>query len=214
MSGTVTLVETQQKRRDRVNVYIDDQFAFSLASIVAEAAGLRRGLHLTDSEIESLKERDSFQKAFDSALNFLSYRPRSEQEVRLNLRRKKVPDDLAERVIGRLKETKLIDDSSFAEYWRQNRETFSPRGQRAIRMELRRKGVSQDTIEQALPEKADETESALRIGSKKAAKIAASDFREFRQKLGGYLLRRGYDYDVVSSVVGRLWRHLRDNTTK
>lgn len=213
MSGTITLIETQQKQRDRVNVYIDDQFAFSLASIVAEGAGLRRGLHLADSEIESLKERDSFQKAFDSALNFLSYRPRSEQEVRLNLRRKKVPEDLAEKVIGRLKETKLIDDSSFAEYWRQNRETFSPRGQRAIRMELRRKGVSQDAIEQALPEKADETESAFRVGSKKAAKIGARDFREFRQKLGGYLVRRGYDYDVVNSVVGRLWRELRDDTT-
>jgi len=214
MSGTVTLVETQRKQRGRVNIYIDDQFAFSLTNIVAESAGLRQGLQLADCEIRSLLERDSYQRAFDTALNFLSYRPRSEAEVRANLRRKKIAEDVVDRVMERLRETKLVDDSSFAEYWLQNRETFSPRGWRAIRMELRHKGVPQETIDETLPGEGDEAQNAYRAASKKATKIGTGDFREFRQKLGAYLVRRGFDYDVVSSVVGRLWRELKDKATE
>lgn len=210
MSGTITLVETQRKRRDRVNVYIDDRFAFSLNSVIAQAAGLRRGLNLTDLEISSLLERDSFQKAFDRALNYLSYRPRSEEEVRLNLRRKNIPEEVSSKVIERLKETKLIDDSSFAEYWLQNREAFSPRGQRAVKMELRRKGVASETIDQVVADQGDESESAYRAGIKRVARLKTSDYRDFRQKLGAYLVRRGFDYDVVNHVVNRLWHEIQD----
>ncbi len=208
-SGTITLVETQQKRRDRVNVYVDDRFAFSLSNVVAQAAWLRRGLSVSESEIQALLERDSFQKAFDTALNFLSYRPRSEEEVRQNLRRKKVPDELSNRIVERLKETKLIDDSAFAEFWLQNREEFSPRGQRALKMELRRKGLDSETIDRAAGDKGDESESAYRAAAKKAARLRAADYRDFRQKLGAFLMRRGFDYEVINGVVNRLWQELQ-----
>lgn len=210
MSGEVTLVEIQQKRRDRVNVYIEDRYAFSLTNVVAQGAGLRPGLQLTESEIDSLLERDSFQKAFDGALNFLSYRPRSEDEVRQNLRRKKVSEEISDKVIERLKGTKLIDDSAFAEFWLQNREAFSPRGHRAVKMELRRKGVASETIGRVVDDRTDESESAYRAGIKRVARLRALEHRDFREKMGAYLVRRGFGYDVVNDVVNRLWRELQD----
>ena len=205
-SGTITAIEVQAKRKDRVNVYLDDRFAFALAAIVAEAAELRRGTFLPKERVAELLEKDSFQKSLDTALRFLSYRPRSEQEVRLNLQRKNVPETLSEQVIRRLKELGVLDDAAFAEFWRQNREAFSPRSARAIKSELRRKGVDSDVIAQAVDEAVDEVAAAYTAAQKKARLLHKLDYKSFYLRLGGYLSRRGFPYDVVKSTVDRCWR--------
>jgi len=206
MAGTITALKVQKRNPERVNVYLDGRYAFSLAAI--EAAKLRRGQVLSDEDIEGLKERDSFEKAHDRALRFLSYRPRSEAELRRYLQGKAVPPTIEEEVIERLTRAKLLDDLAFARYWVENRESFNPRGLRMLRYELRQKGLSEDTIAQALMD-LDEEESAYRVALRRGRRLAHLDQVSFRKKLGAHLLRRGFSHEVVNLAVERTWQELR-----
>ncbi|NDJ36558.1 MAG: RecX family transcriptional regulator, partial [Chloroflexi bacterium] len=91
MAGTITALIVQKRNKQRVNVYLDDTFAFGLA--LDEALHLRRGQVLTDEEVDRLKALDAAARAREAALNYLSYRPRSTAEVRDNLRGKDFPDE-------------------------------------------------------------------------------------------------------------------------
>jgi len=185
---------------------LDDRYAFSLAAI--EAARLRRGQVLSDEEIEHLKERDSFEKAHDRALRFLSYRPRTEAEVRHYLQDKGISPAIEDEVIERLMRADLLDDLAFARFWVENREAFRPRSIRMLRHELRHKGLSEESIAQALAD-LDEEESAYRAVLQRGRRLTRLDEVSFRKKLTAYLLRRGFPYEVATSAVERAWQELR-----
>ena len=206
MAGTITTLKVQKRNPQRVNVYLDDRYAFSLAAI--EAAQLRRGQVLSDEDIEQLQERDSFEKAHDRALRFLSYRPRSEAEVRRYLQDKGTSAAIEDEVIERLTRAGLLNDLAFARFWVENRESFRPRSARMVRHELRQKGLSEESIAQALAD-LDEEESAYRAGLRRGRRLTHLDEVSFRKKLIAYLLRRGFPYEVVNSVVERAWQELR-----
>ncbi|MCL4458618.1 MAG: RecX family transcriptional regulator [Chloroflexi bacterium] len=205
MSGIITAIRPQESR-DRVNIYLDDRFAFSLTALVAEAAQIGCGQFLSNEEIAHLLSKDSFQRGLDSALHFLSYRPRSESEVRHNLLRKGLEAETIGRIIDRLKEMGLIDDSAFARFWVENRETFNPRSTRALRMELRQKGIAREIVEETLADAHGEESLAYAAAQKRLRKLKTMDDKVAWQKIGHHLSRRGFSYDVISLVINRLQR--------
>lgn len=212
MAGIISELRFQQRNSERVNVYLDGRFAFALPDV--EAARLRVGQHLSDADIEHLKDVDAEQKAYERAIRFLSYRPRSEAEVRTNLLHSDVDPELVERVIERLQAHGYVDDAEFARFWIENRERFRPRGARALRQELRSKGVA-DTASADLLAGVDLVESAYRAVQPRAVRLAgllapppAGDRQAFRRKVGDFLMRRGFDYDIVREVVTRLEQEL------
>jgi regulatory protein len=205
VTGTITALKPQKKNKERVNVYLDGRYTFSLTAI--EAAKLRRGQFLSDQEIEHLLERDSFQKTYDRALQFLSYRPRSEAEMRRYLQGKRVSPAIEAEVVERLTSSGLLDDQAFASYWVENRESFKPRGRHALRYELRQKGLSEETIALAL-EDIDEEDSAYRALINRARRIAPLDRGAFRKKLGSFLRRRGFSYEAINAVLERAWQEM------
>jgi regulatory protein len=205
MSGTITALVAQKKNPDRVNVYLDGKFAFGLAAI--EAVRLRRGQALSDADIDRLQAADDVEKAREKALRFLGNRPRSEWEVRQNLLKAGYGDATIDRVLERLRGVALVDDAAFAKYWIDNRTQFKPRGEVALRQELRRKGVDREVIDAVL----DESEHADDQAAIQAALAKADRYRqlprpEFTQKLGAYLARRGFDYETVREAVQAAWQ--------
>ena len=86
----ITALEVQKRNKERVNVYLDDEFAFGLNMM--EAAKLRKGQTLTAEEIKVLTDEDAINQAVNRAIDFLSYRPRSTEEVRRNLIKKIYPN--------------------------------------------------------------------------------------------------------------------------
>jgi regulatory protein len=205
VTGTITALKPQKKNKERVNVYLDGRYTFSLTAIAA--ARLSRGQFLSDQEIEDLLERDSFRKAYNRALHFLSYRPRSEAEMRRYLQGKKIPPAIEVEVMERLTSTGLLDDQAFASYWVENRESFNPRGRHALRYELRQKGLSEETITLAL-EDIDEEDSAYRALINRAGRIPPLDRGSFRKKLGSFLRRRGFSYEAINAALERAWQEM------
>ena len=206
MLQKITALRLQKKNRQRVSVYLDGEYAFGLQTLVA--ASLRVGQTLSAAEIEQLQKQDSVEVAYNKALGFLSYRPRSCAEVETYLKRHKVSPIVIQAVVDRLERAGLLDDEAFAQYWVENREAFRPRGRRSLRFELRRKGVSDAVIDKAL-EDVDEAQSAYRAARKRAQRLSHLDYKLFCRRLGGFLQRRGFGYDVVKETVNRLWRETR-----
>jgi len=202
----ITALERQARDGERINVYLDGEFAFGLAAITAQQAGLCIGRELSRAELDDLLREDAFQKALNRALVFLGYRPRSESEVRQRLAKAKFEPPLIERVVERLHADGLLDDLAFARYWTENREAFNPRGARLLSLELRRKGVDREVIDEALEGALDEDEGALAAGRRKLKQLSGLEYREFRQKMGAYLARRGFDYDTARDAVAKLWQ--------
>jgi regulatory protein len=201
MAGTITTLRFQKRNQDRVNVYLDGQFAFGLA--LAEAIHLEVGQELSDDEIARLEIRDKIEQAYERALNFLSYRPRSEAEVRRNLRKKSVEDDAIEAVIERLTKADLLNDREFARYWVENRLEFNPRGLRGLRHELWQKGLADDIIADTLADVDVET-AARKAAETGARQLAGLEARDFRRKLQAYLARRGFSYAVIAPLIEEL----------
>ena len=198
MAGTISALRYQKRNKNRVNVYLDDQFAFGLAAI--EAARLRVGQALSDDDVARLRRQDDVERAHERALNFLSYRPRSEAEVRRNLRKKDVTDEAIEAVVERLTRAGMLDDREFARYWVENRLQFNPRGARALGHELREKGVPVSIIDDTLAG-FDEEPTARKAAEAGARRLAHLEPTAFRRRLGAYLARRGFSYAVISPLL-------------
>ncbi len=211
MTGNITALKYQKRRRDRVSVYLDGRFAFGVPEIVA--ARLKVGQSLSDAEIEALREHGSVEEAYNRALGYLSYRPRSQAEIAAYLQRHDIPDTQAEEVVDRLKAAGLVDDQAFAQFWVENREQFRPRGPRALRYELQRKGIGQEAIVQAL-EGVDPLADAYQAAARKAQQLSHLEQPEFFRKLVDYLARRGFDYGVAKETANRYWSELRPETEK
>ncbi len=138
MAGKITALNAQKRNHRRINVHIDGQFAFGLAAVVATR--LQIGQYLTDRDIEELETADSLQVAYDRALHFLSFRPRSLKEVRQSLSKKGFSEMTVEATLQRLEESDLVNDLEFARYWVEQREQFRPRGTAMLQYELRQRG--------------------------------------------------------------------------
>ncbi|TAK12219.1 MAG: RecX family transcriptional regulator [Anaerolineae bacterium] len=202
MGKKVTALKVQKRNPNRVNVYLDGEFAFGLARIVA--VWLSIGQELSDYKISEMRAKDETEVALQRALNFLSFKPRTEQEVRENLKKKEVADSVQDEIISRLRTNGLLNDEQFAGMWVENRSEFRPRGGRALRMELRQKGVAETTIEKAL-DGLNEEPLALNAGLKQARRYRGLEYDEFRKKMYGFLGRRGFSYDIIQSVVPQVW---------
>ncbi|MGE5265230.1 MAG: RecX family transcriptional regulator [Acidobacteriota bacterium] len=202
MAGKITAIEPQARHPNRYNLYIDDRFAMGLSAFVA--ARLRVGQVLSEAEMTALDSEENLEDAHEKALRFLEPRPRSTAEVRQHLLKKDVPADVVTRVIEKLTGAGLLDDAAFAKYWVENREEFRPRAGRALRFELKRKGLADTAISDAIG-KIDESESAYRAGLARARRLSTLEYREFRDKLVAFLARRGFSYEVAKRAAERLW---------
>lgn len=205
MMGTITALEVQKRNKERVNVYLDDAYAFSLS--LDEAARLRKGQALSDADIAALQNDDSLKRAVDSASRYLAHRPRSIAEVRQNLADKEFPEPIIEAALERLITLGYLDDHAFASFWVGERNRFKPLGTRALRYELRQKGISEAIISDVLAE-LDVDDAAYRAALPQLRRLRGSSRRVFEQKIGGFLQRRGFSYDVARQVLRQLQEEL------
>ena len=205
MSRKITALRVQQRNKERVSIFLDEEYAFSLPLL--EAASLRKEQILTPEDIARLQAIDERQQAYDRAIRFLGYRPRSIAEIRRKLREYEVDEVVIDEVIERLEGFGYINDEEFARFWVRNREDFRPRGAMALRAELREKGISNQIIELTLTD-LDSYASAYKAAQNKLSSLRGQDQFTFRRRLSGFLGRRGFDYGTINDVVQKLIEEL------
>jgi regulatory protein len=206
LSGELTGLEVQARDQSRVNLYLEGRFAFGVSAKAVADAGLRKGMVLSPDDVAELLKGEAYERAQLQAYNYLSYRGRSEAEMRRYLQGKGHAPETVDAVVGRLRELHYLDDETFALAWVENRQRSRPRGPRLLRSELMQKGVSRETADQAISDvSSDERALALAAAGERAAGLRAADYSEFSRKLGGYLSRRGFSSEVVWSVVKEVW---------
>jgi regulatory protein len=198
----ITAIEAQKRRPNRVNIHLDGEYAFGLARITA--AWLRVGQELDEEKIERLQAEDARERAFQQAMLFLSYRARSESEIRRNLRKHEFPETVIEETLERLRRDGLANDDQFARAWVENRSVFRPRSRRMLALELRQKGLDEDSVKTAL-ENVDDENLAYEAAQKRVNRLKDLEWNEFRKKLSEFLARRGFSYPVIAPVVTRIW---------
>ncbi len=173
--------------------------------VVALREGLKAGQELDADRVAALLKASGEEKCYNAALRYLGYRPLSESEMRLKLAGRGFDEDCIETTLGRLREKGLMDDAGFARFWKENRQSFSPRSRWLIGQELKQKGVPQEAIDSVLGD-IDDSENAYSVGRSKARLLKDCDYESFRRRLGDHLKRRGFGYGVIINTVERLWR--------
>ncbi|MCY3865677.1 MAG: RecX family transcriptional regulator [Chloroflexi bacterium] len=203
----VTDMEVHQRDKERVRLFLDDEYVLDLP--LMEAARLSRGQTLTDSEVDQVADARRLQRAYDLALRYLSYRPRSTEEVRRHLAKKQLPDSRIAEVLERLRQRGYVDDMEFARYWISSRDRFKPMGLRALKYELRQKGVDDEIVDASLAE-VDEEASAIRAAQTRMSRYRGSSPQAFRHKLSAMLRRRGFGEYTIRDIVLRLQLELEE----
>jgi len=143
-------------------------------------------------------------KFYNLALHYLSYRTRSEKEVRDKLKTKQVDPQIIEKIIAKLKEKRFINDEEFARQWIENRTRFKPRGERLIKMELKQKGISEDIINSLISNSNSMTtdlDSAKKLVEKRIGRVKNLPKQKIYEKLGRYLATKGFSWDTIKKAI-------------
>jgi len=197
----ITSIEKCKRARGRYNVCLEGRFEFSLSEEVLLESGLKSGDVLSEKDIEKIKSSDEKRKALNAAFRFLSFRPRSEKELRDKLSEKSYKSEIIDAAIERLRELKYIDDEDFAKLW--IKERMSQKGKIVLRQELLKKGIDKKLIEDMLEgiNTDSELQAAKELVDKKRGFQRDFEREEAYKKIGGFLLRRGFNYDTVKKII-------------
>jgi len=148
-------------------------------------------------------DADAEEVARKILLDQLTGQARSRAELATKLARRRVPEEVAERLLTRFEEVGLIDDAAFARAWVESRQPGKGLGRRALAQELRRKGIDDDVAREALEEiePEDEEESARTLVRRKLRSLRRVDRATATRRLTGMLARKGHSGEVVWRVV-------------
>jgi regulatory protein len=205
----ITGIKVQKRNPDRVSIYLDGEYAFGLSRIVA--AWLYTGQRLSDEKINTLCSEDGYEVAYQKALMLINHRQRTSYEIRQKLNEKGFSDSQIDEVLLKLQRAGLVEDGKYAQLWVENRNSFHPRSQRLMRMELLHKGVANEDIEKALAGSAEDAELATQAAMQQIRKYSHLNWEDFRKKLSAFLLRRGFSYGTVAPVVRSVWESVNDS---
>ncbi len=198
----ITKIEAQKRRKNRVNIYINDAFALGINKEVMLKYNLKVDMEVNDDFIENILMAEEENKALDYALNLLTYRQRSEKEIYDSLKRKGYIDEHIENVISSCKDKNYINDKNFAKSFINDKINLNKHGPERIKHELRLKGVSKEIINEVLDyDRNDQYRLAKEIADKKMYSYRNDDKNAVYRKMSGFLQRRGFSYDIISKVV-------------
>ena len=198
---TVTLLKPQKSGK-RVNVYLDGEFGFGIDLDNLVLNHIKIGTVLTDEEVKKIVKKAEFQKDLDKVLRFVSIRPRSEKEVKDYFKRKNFDALMHDNLLKKLRLLEFLDDVKFAKWWVDQRLTFKKISSRVLKLELIRKGIDKEIIDNVLNETPiDEKKMARELLEKRAYKWQGLDEKNARQKKFRYLAGKGFSWEVITELL-------------
>lgn len=205
----ITALKNQVRDKNRVNVFVDGKYRFSLDITQVAELGIKNGAEYTEDELVQLENESQFGKLYTRSLEYALVRPRSLREMRAYLYRKTrdtrtktgdirkgVSSELTERVFQRLLDKGYLDDEKFARFWVENRNVRKGTSFRKLQAELQAKGVERSIVDRVIG-------STDRIEHDELRKVIAKHARRYddEQKLIAYLARQGFRYDDIKEAL-------------
>lgn len=202
----ITKIEQQKKYKDRLNIYIDDEFAFGISYATYEKYRIKKGEEVDDDYINNLIKEEEKNKANDYALNLLTYRLRSKKEIIDKMKNKGYEEYLIENTINYLEKNKYLDDKYFVNAFINDKININKYGQRKIEAELYKKGIDRELISECINEINEEEllDNAIYLIRKRSLRYDKLNKRERNDKLMRYLSGRGYRYDIIKKAIDKL----------
>ncbi len=197
----ITDIQPQAKNKNRVSVFIDGKFAFGIDEKDCSFMGLKINTEISEERYNYILNNTIYVKAYQKADRYIGFKMRTEKEVRDKLKEEGYNDDIIEKVISSLLKYKYIDDSAYSKMYISDCIRLKKWGPQRIKMELYKKGVSQNIIDSAIEESdLDDRESIIESLLEKRIKNTPIDLKE-KQKHFNFLLRRGFNSEDIKKVI-------------
>ncbi len=193
----ITAIKAQVKNANRVSVFVDLKYSFSLNLDQLLQEKLKKDLEIDENRVEALQKLSDEGKLKQRVLDWLMIRPHSTKEFRDYMYKKKAEKDLSEAWIEEFTAKRYLDDKSFAEWFAEQR-VHKNKSQRAIESELRAKGISVDVIREVLGSSQVDNKEAIKA---LIQKIGNRPRYRDRKKLITYLLGKGFNYSDIKEVL-------------
>ena len=195
---TITDMQIQKRNKSRANVYLDGEFAFALEMLTVMKLGLKIGKQVDVDTIKQAVFDSETSVAFGKAVDYLARAMKTTKQMRDYLTKKGYAQEIVDCVIDKLKGYKYLDDETYARLYTE--QSKGHKGERRIKQELLNKGISHAEVDdQVQIDTQDQLECAMTL-AQKYLKNKDRDVKTM-QKLQRFLLYRGFDFDVVNSVI-------------
>lgn len=202
----ITKIEIQKRNNERVNIYIDDEYAFATFIDIVYKEGLSKGQEVNKEKYDDIIKKENKQKCKNTALRIIERAYKTEKEMRKRLSEKGYEQEEIDEAVNFLKEYKFIDDDSYVKLY--IKEKIKSYGSQKIKYSLINKGISKEVIEEELSniESEEMKETALCLAEKKYKNLSKSEKDKFKlyNKICRYLISRGYEYDMAKSVTNKV----------
>jgi len=206
MKSIITSIEVQKKNKDRVNIFINNEFSFACSNELIYSHGLKKGLLVEPKSLEEVVKADEYIKGKTAALRYIERAMKTKKQVEDMLYKKEMSEETVSRVIEFLKNYSFIDDKRYAESF--IKQKLKESGKNKIKYDLLKKGIDEELIKELLDKVSSEDEStvALTLAEKKVRILGKSerDKGKLLGKVTKYLLSKGYTYDLINQVVNKV----------
>ncbi|WP_336822307.1 recombination regulator RecX [Sporosarcina sp. USHLN248] len=201
--AVITKITRQKRDQERYNIFLDEQYAFSVHESVLVKYGLTKGMPMDEWALGEITYEDQIEKAFNRALHYLSFRMRSEHEVKKKLSELEYGEAVILEALAKLRRLGFLNDEAFTEALVQTHKNTSYKGPQAIRQELRKKGVEKELQEKVLENYSEDEQfaNAKKLAEKSAASNRNSTPSQTKQKIQNALSRKGFSFDLIQQVL-------------
>ena len=203
----ITKISVQKHNKERYSIFTDngrgEEYAFSVDEDVLIKHNLKKGIELDDFSVTEMLFQDDIRKAYNTAINYLAHRMRSEAEVRDHLTKKEIADPVIKEAIHKLYEFKFLNDEEFANAFVRTQLNTTDKGAGVIKMELKNKGVSAELVSKAIEEVSfdEQLEKAIKLSEKYVQKNNKDSSKILKQKIEQMLQRKGYSFALIRAAL-------------
>lgn len=206
--GVITKIEVQKNNKERVNIYIDDEFFTGLDLELVYSIKLNKGINVNDNQLKEIIVKDNVSKAKNKAFRILNKAEQSEKTLRDKL--SDYDSEVIDEVIEYMKNLNFLDDKGLAKKIAYSNSNISKFGKNKIKQNLYKKGINKDCINEAISSIDDDTEleNAIYLAKKRYNSIKNEDKRKIYQKLSQHLIYKGFDYDITKKAISSVLNDL------
>lgn len=199
----ITKIEVGKRNKERVNIYIDEEYAFSISAELIYKENIKVKDKIDVDSLKKLADEDNYIKCKNAALKTIERTYKSEKELAQKLALKGYDDHIINRTINFMKEYNLLNDNNYATMYVKDKSRNI--GKKKIKYSLLQKGIDEEIIESELEKiNNDEVKAIVYEMALKKYKVFSkreNDNYKLTQKLYRFLMGKGYDYDLIKDVV-------------